>query len=185
MCGAGSAEPHHGQRDCVSRGRLVRRPLGAYRRRCAGILLLADLVVYLQVILFFQKKDRTTYWMLVIISLLEVVVAAWFNQGAMFGVVLGIYMLTGLSALALLFLYGNGAATSAAQAAAAAATPGSRWPLAEQSTLATATVGSSHAGVVRELFVRLAMLAVGTLVLAAVIFFSVPRRGLPAWRGAC
>ena len=48
----------------------------------ARILALADLVVYLQVILFFQKKDRSVYWMLAIISLLEVVVAAYFSQRA-------------------------------------------------------------------------------------------------------
>ncbi len=71
----------------------------------ARILVLADLVVYLQLILFFQKKDRSVYWLLAIISLLEVVVAAWLSHGAMFGVLLVIYMLTGLSALALLFLH--------------------------------------------------------------------------------
>ena len=44
--------------------------------REARLLVLADLVVCLQVVLFFQKKDRSIYWQLAIISLLEVVVAA-------------------------------------------------------------------------------------------------------------
>jgi transglutaminase-like putative cysteine protease len=151
----------------------------------ARILVVADLVVYLQVILFFQKKDRSTYWLLAIISLLEVVVAAWFSQGAMFGVLLVVYMLTGLSALALLFLYTQWSRYQrVAEPPQPKPPPGSRWPLADQSAVSTTAVGSSRAGIVRELFLRLAMLGLGTLVLTAVIFISVPRRGHSAWRGA-
>ena len=66
------------------------------------ILIVADLIVYLQVVLFFQKKETAIYWQLIVISLLEVVVAAFFSHGAIFGVLLAIYMMAGLSTMALL-----------------------------------------------------------------------------------
>ena len=152
----------------------------------ARIFVLADLVVYLQLVLFFQKKDRSVYWLLAIISLLEVVVAAWLSHGALFGVLLVIYMLTGLSALALLFLHSQWSRYQrGAVPPRPAQGPGSRWPLlAAPSVFTTSAVGSSRSGIVGELFLRLGMLGLGTVVLTAVIFFTVPRRGHSAWRGA-
>ena len=151
----------------------------------ARIFVLADLVVYLQLILFFQKKDRSVYWLLAIISLLEVVVAAWLSHGAMFGVLLVIYMLTGLSAMALLFLHSQWSRYQRG-AAPPRPPPGRRWPLpAAPSAFTTSAVGSSRSGIVGELFLRLGMLGLGTVVLTAVIFFTVPRRGHSAWRAPC
>ncbi len=51
----------------------------------AETLLVADLITWLQLILFFQKKEAAVYWQLAVLSLLQVVVAAWFNHGAVFG----------------------------------------------------------------------------------------------------
>ncbi len=95
----------------------------------ARLLVLADLIVCLQVVLFFRKKDRSIYWQLAIISLLEVVVAAIFSHGAMFGIVLVFYMMTGLSALALSVLVLAREPVSRRRVAAAAGVCG-RQPLA-------------------------------------------------------
>ena len=171
------------------------------------LLELANLVVCLQVILFFQQKNIAIYWQLAMVSLLQVVVAAGFSHGVAFGLLLVIYMLTGLSALALLFLYSqwsryeqgadSGAGTVPTSASAKMglspsrgtgaelpAAPG-RWPLAAaESAFSDAAAGSSHAGLVGELLRRLAMVGAGTLVLATVIFLAVPRLAGSAFRGA-
>jgi protein-glutamine gamma-glutamyltransferase len=62
-------------------------------------------LIYLQVILLFQEKDQWKYWLLVMLSLLEVVMATLFSQGIWFGLLLVIYMLLGFSAMTLLIQY--------------------------------------------------------------------------------
>ena len=62
-------------------------------------------VIYLQIILLFQQKDERVYWLLIVLSLLEVVVATLFSQGAGFGVLLAVYLLLGFLAMTLLLLY--------------------------------------------------------------------------------
>ena len=66
---------------------------------------LAWFLIYLQIILLFQQKDVRTYWLLVTLSLLQVVVATLFSQGVWFGVLLLVYMPLGFSAMVLLLLY--------------------------------------------------------------------------------
>jgi transglutaminase-like putative cysteine protease len=143
--------------------------------------------MYLQLILFFQKKDVVIYWQLAIISLLQVVVAAGFNHGAKFGILLVLYMIVGMSALALSFLYSQWSRYQRSDELPqpAPAPVGCRWPLlAAESAFSSSAAGSSRAGIVAELFMRLTMMAAGVLVLTLVIFFTVPRLGRPAWKGA-
>jgi len=71
----------------------------------AQVLVIAKLLVYLQAILLFQRKDARAYWQLGMISLLQVVVAAAFQQGVFFGLLLLIYFLAALSTMILFFLY--------------------------------------------------------------------------------
>ncbi|REK22296.1 MAG: DUF3488 domain-containing protein [Planctomycetota bacterium] len=68
------------------------------------LLALANLLVYLQVILLFQQKDERTYWQLLMLSLLQVMVASALNFGLLFGVLLVVYLLIALVALALFLL---------------------------------------------------------------------------------
>jgi len=65
----------------------------------------ARLLICLQIILLFQRKNERTYWLLVMLSLLQVVVATLFSQGVWFGALLVLYMLLGFSAMALLSLH--------------------------------------------------------------------------------
>lgn len=65
----------------------------------------AWLVICLQIILLFQRKDERTYWLLVMLSLLQVVVATLFSQGVLFGALLVLYMLLGFSAMTLLLFH--------------------------------------------------------------------------------
>lgn len=146
-------------------------------------------VIYLQIILLFQKKDERKYWLLVMLSLLQVLVATLFSQGIWFGMLLAVYMMLGFSAMTLLMLYRQWehyrpATKPSPQEQKETATK-SRWPLlARRSEFTGLPVGSVNAGVGRDLFSRLGRMGLHTLALTAVLFFAVPRFGHVAWRGA-
>ncbi len=69
------------------------------------VLLISKLLIYLQLILLFQQKDHRTYWQLGMVSLLQVVVAAAFQQGVLFGLLLVGYFLLAVWTMMLFFLY--------------------------------------------------------------------------------
>ena len=157
-------------------------------RGMVQILAIADLLVYLQIILLFQQKELRTYWQLAMLSLLQVVVAAVFNQGFLFGVLLMIYLAVGLSAWALLLLYGEESRyprTGRSRSPAPAPSRGGRWPLAGQVPSFDGSVAgfTARSGVGPEWWGRLARIALGTLVLTPLIFFALPRFGRQPWRG--
>jgi len=148
---------------------------------------IAYVFTYLQIILLFQEKDDRVYWQLVMLSLLQVVVATAFSQGLWFGVLLIFYMLVGLSAMALLFSHRQWTRHRPERKPPPAprSTPGRRWPLSGQPSVFTGTPsGRSHEGIGREWFGRLAMTGLCTLLLTLLMFFTLPRLGRTAWRGA-
>ncbi len=151
-------------------------------------------LIYLQIILLFQQKDARTYWLLVTLSLLQVVVATLFSQGASFGLLLLVYMLFGFSAMTLLSLYyqwsryGRTGAADGRSAVAASAPldrrPAARWPLAGQSTrLVGLPGGSCLAALGGDLLRRFGRMSLHTVAVTLVLFFAVPRFGELAWRG--
>jgi protein-glutamine gamma-glutamyltransferase len=71
----------------------------------AQLKAIANLLVYLQLILFFQDKNDRIYWHMILLSLLQVVVGAALDLGMVFGVLLGIYTFLSLTALILFFLH--------------------------------------------------------------------------------
>lgn len=149
------------------------------------IFSITNLLIYLQLILLFQEKDDRTYLQLVMLSLLQVVVAAVFSQGVWFGLLLVVYMLVGLSALALLFLYRQWNRYRPAAELPPSSAGDGRWPLAGRgSTFTSSPAGRGRGGVGRELFGRLGMMGLGTLALTILLFFTVPRFGRTAYRGA-
>jgi hypothetical protein len=66
------------------------------------LLAIANLLLYLQLVLLFQEKNLRIYWQLLVLSLLEVVVAGAMNLSFHFGFLLVVYMAIALAALALL-----------------------------------------------------------------------------------
>lgn len=155
-------------------------------RGVVRILAIGNLLVYLQIILLFQQKEIRTYWQLVLLSLLQVVVAAAFQQKALFGVLLVVYLFVGLSALVLIFLHreriGHRPARSRLPAPAA---EGRRWPLAGQEPSFTDSSSGfgGQAGIERELRGRVFRMGVGTLAITLALFFILPRWGHQPWRG--
>src|SRR5205809_902710 len=63
------------------------------------------LLVYLQVILFFQEKNPRLYWQMILLSLLQVVVGAALHLGFAFGVLLLLYTVVALSTMILFFIH--------------------------------------------------------------------------------
>lgn len=157
------------------------------RGQGAGVALaIADFLVYVQLVLFFQKKDERIYWQLVMLSLLQVVVAAAFNQRAGFGLLLLVYLSVGLLALALLFVYRERLLfrQSDELPPPPRRSPGSRWPLGTRASEFTGSSPSAaQEAVGRELLGRLGGMVGTTLILTVVLFFTMPRLGKSAWRG--
>lgn len=150
------------------------------------LLVIANLLVFLQVVLFFQQKDERIYWQLIMLSLLEVVVAALFSQGVWFGLLIIIHLLVGLASLALLLMFRqwrrhHAACGLAPPPAAKAAMAAQR---AGEPGFVGATAGAAHAGIGPELCGRLAGMGAGTVVLALLVFLAVPRFGGGGWPGA-
>ncbi len=149
--------------------------------RHALVMDVARLLVFLQVVVLFQKKDTRTYWHLAELGLLQVVVAGLLTQGMMFGLLLVVYLVVGLSALALLFLWQERNGCQPATLPPPSSAAGSRWPLAGQvSGFSGGAPG--RLAVERELFTRLLKLAAASLILSILAFFAVPRLGHGAWR---
>ncbi len=66
---------------------------------------IAHLLIYVQMVLLFQEKNRRVYGQLAMFSLLQVVVAALLNNGLEFGVMLACYMIIALLGFVLFFVY--------------------------------------------------------------------------------
>lgn len=157
------------------------------------LLAIANLLVYLQIILLYQQKNSTRYWEIAVLSLLQVVVAAALSMGLEFGVLLMVYMLTAFSGLALFFIYREGLRYCAPEAddvtATAPANPRKRSlrrqllgdpVVVSQLTPQTTFVG----GLLGWDFVRnVSSLGVLTLVFTVVMFFTVPRTSNAVWQG--
>ena len=69
------------------------------------LLNIADLLVYLQVILLFQEKNERVYWQVAILSLLQIVISSAMTTSAMFGLLMIGYGTIGLIFLWLLHWY--------------------------------------------------------------------------------
>ena len=65
---------------------------------------IARVLVFVQVVLLFREKDARFCWLILLISLLQVVVATVFQQSILFAVLLLLYVFVGLCAFVLLFL---------------------------------------------------------------------------------
>ena len=152
---------------------------------------IASLLIYMQVVLFYQRKSPRVYWQLALLSLLQVVVATALNVRFEFGVLLVLYATLAISTLAFLFVHrellrvaeatsgaGGGrrrtwSAEPAAPGAGRVTTPRlNRRPVISSvvavESLSRAIVGWGFAK-------QIAGLGVTTFVFAVVLFFAAPR----------
>lgn len=150
--------------------------------RHALVMQVAWLLVGIQIIVLFQRKETRTYWHLLELSLLQVVVAGLLTQGLLFGVLLVVYLAVGLLALGLLFQHEERNRCQRVLRKADAPSVASRWPLAHQTPVfSSGAPGRLH--VEREFFGRLLKMTAASLLLSAIAFLAVPRFKHRAWRG--
>ncbi len=141
--------------------------------RDAKLLALADLLVYLQCVLLYRQKNQRVYWMLALLSLLQVAVASVLNLTVVFPVILLIYMFVGLTTLAMFLMVVE-------QSSHWRITPPKRPRVAEgwifgtpvfTTGPATHSDGSRPRGVYRLVFGMMAI----TLLLTPGVFMIIPR----------
>lgn len=150
------------------------------------LLAVANLLIYLQFVLLYQQKSDSTYWLLALLSLLQVAVATALNFELMFGVVLLLYVVTGLITLGLFLLYRESrhCRQRDSDLSRLPAVLSSRWPL----PLGAGAIDSSaqpeavfdHVG---WRFARqMSALSASTVACALLVFFLVPRVNETRWR---
>ena len=144
------------------------------------LLAIANLLVYLQIILQFQKKTIRIFWQLVRLSLLQVVVACALNLGVMFGALLVVYLCCVLRVLMLLYVlretnrYSDPKGREVPRGQNVSATPagsptGQRW-------FGETVVGQLGGPAVnREMWRLMGLTTALTMVLTVLIFSVVPR----------
>ena len=146
------------------------------------LLAIANLLVYLQIVLLFQRKDTRVFWQLFMLSFLQVVVACALNFDLKFGFLLVLYLFGGLLALSLFFSYRE------MQRYAPEIPNEDDEP--EESTLTTTQPRFSNharprliaAATGRDLWRGVYGQVVMTLALTVVVFFVFPRFSENAWR---
>lgn len=155
------------------------------------LLSLANLLIYLQFVLLYRKKNIRNYWLLLLLSLLQVAVAAALNLSVSFGFLLPAYMVVGLITMALFVSLREhveqeafetcGAsgppACAAAGQAPAPQTSTRRWPLAhvELARQPWRSSPSFESGLGGPFLRQMIWLATGTFLFALMWFFGLPR----------
>ena len=151
----------------------------------------ANLLIHLQMILLFQRKSRRIYWQLMVLSLMQVVVAAALNLFFMFGPLLVVYTVAALAALLLFFIYRETEHYVGQPEAGKASRPDSEVSYIQVDDAGDQSAGpSSSVSAIRPrrdlvrggLLRHFGMAAVSTAVLSTAMFLLMPRFGDGVWR---
>ncbi len=163
------------------------------------LLAIANLLIYLQIVLFYQQKTPRLYWQLAVLSLLQVVVSAALNVGFEFGLVLILYAVVAFSTLAVLHVHREGLrvvelaarwrsqreeAEPADRSSGEAAGRWRRWLRREPMTRPLiSSVRLGQQVIAGGLLRQIAAIGFSTLVFAFVLFFTAPRLDSSSRRG--
>jgi len=154
------------------------------------LLAVANLLVYLQVILFYQRKSDRLYWQLIVLSLLQVVVSAALNVPVEFGLLLMVYAALAISTLTFFFLHREvvrvvrlGRVPVRRRAAAGAAEPReAAWRRLLDSSPKVNALLSGRLLIAqvtsRGLYSQITVMGVTTLIFSLVLFYAAPRSGV-------
>jgi protein-glutamine gamma-glutamyltransferase len=149
------------------------------------LLAIAHMLCYLQIVLLFQQKTLRVYWQLVVLSILQVVVAAALDLGPEFALLLAFYALVALSTLLLLCVVREvrveerttaTGARSATSLALLLAPPEVEPPTITEKLLKRALP-------VRVIASQVTLLSFVTLLFAAAFFYATPRLSDNSWLG--
>jgi transglutaminase-like putative cysteine protease len=174
------------------------------------LLAVANLLLYLQIVLLFQKKTGRMYWQLLVLNVLQVVVGAALDLDMLFGLLLVVYLFVALAAMGLLFIQreaerwvrdqGSGIRDQGTKnegrrhpparplapcpwPLAPSPPPPDPWPLPPIRVSAVLPADPAGELLGRGILRRTLGIGVGTLIVAAVCFFCMPRFGRSMWAG--
>jgi hypothetical protein len=148
------------------------------------LIAIAHMLCYLQMVLLFQEKTTRVFWQIVVLSTLQVVVAAALDLGPQFGLLLELYTIVALSTLVLLCIYRELKRPTTTGGAGPLGPP-REWTMllaAPQVASGRATESELRRGLPAGIIVRqTALLAVVTVLFAAVFFYATPRLSEASW----
>ena len=154
------------------------------------LLAIASLLIYVQIVLLFQEKNRRIYGQLAMFSLLQVVVAALLNDSLEFGLLLALYTLLALFGFTLFFLVREVDHVGVTRGRRRVAEPessdvvdGLRSLLGGPPVIEIVETRAAliRATVTRHFLQPILAMVVATLVFAIVFFYSTPRTGGANW----
>ncbi len=152
------------------------------------LLAIANMLVCLQVVLLFQDKTARVFWQLLVLSLLQVVVAAALSLGPLFGLILGPYVVLAVTQLVLLCIDRDWERGPGGPRPASAPAAGEPWRvllLPPTSRPAGASAEDLRLNLGGWTIARhVALLTVATLLFTAVFFYATPRLSDTPWQGA-
>lgn len=137
------------------------------------LLNVANALIFLQIILMFQRKHDRIYWQLITLSLLQVIVAAALNLGFAFGLMLCIYIAAAILTLALFSVHRELRGIPVDHSPGGGSTERFTWQAVDNST--TFVLSASFLG-------RLLWMATFTILGTILIFFAIPRYSSRAWQ---
>lgn len=142
------------------------------------LIAMSDLLVYLQIILLFKRKQLRDYGLILVANLLQVSVAAALNLFVSFAFLLLAHMALVVLALCLFMRLREARTIGTRVSFAPRGAPGGPrvWPMAQtQSYLAATPLQESQQRIERELWWLLGGATVKTLCLTALVFLALPR----------
>ncbi len=149
------------------------------------LLVIANLLVYLQIVLLLQRKTHRVGWQLLVLSVLEVVTATALNLSILFGLLLAVYVFVALATLGLLFIQTETfrlRALAQSQLVRWSPAPSNkaepRWPLRREIQVAMILPADLPQQILgRGILGRTALFGLGVMVVAGICFFFLPRFG--------
>lgn len=152
------------------------------------LMSIAQMLVYLQTLLLFQEKTSRTYWQLLVLSLLQVVVSAALSSGPQFGLLLIAYLVAAILSLLLLCIYSDLRLDPPPATPAERPRPTAAWrqlltqpevepprPFSRANAAATTTWSLGR---------HVTLIAIAALGFAFVFFYTTPRLHDAAWHGS-
>lgn len=154
-----------------------------------GLLALVNFVVYVQFVLQLREKRVSIYWLLILLSLMQVAVATALDVRLVFGVLLALYMPLAIFALTLFYLYreslrAQAVATASAAGQPSAARTSARWPLHAQATRFAGYLATQQRDELldRPLVWIALRCSAGAMLVTALVFCAFPRSGEMHWQ---
>ncbi|WP_347244046.1 transglutaminaseTgpA domain-containing protein [Thermogutta sp.] len=147
------------------------------------VLIVANLLVYIQCVLQFQRKDVRIYRYLLMLSIFQVVSACAFFHGVIFGLLLVVYLILALTALLLVTYFGEWGMVSNQHVGRMGSQENDAFPTVIIAVMGDPPDPRSPLGINWGLLGRVARLVVSSALFSGLVFLIVPRLSTRPWPG--